>query len=103
MVVLAGSKKVNTIIPLQAEAEAEALLWAVQLAMEKEVPKAVLEGDFKTCIYAISQQSRDRPWRIKNYIEEVVSISNCFSECSFCWVNRADKPSSPCFGSLVLI
>ena len=55
MVVLAGSKKVNTVIPLQAKAEAEALLWAVQLAMEKEVPKAVLEGDFKTCIYAISQ------------------------------------------------
>ena len=46
--VLAGSKKINTIIPLQAEAEA--LLWAVQLAMENEFPKAVLEGDSKTCL-----------------------------------------------------
>lgn len=44
--VLAGSKKVNTIIPLQTEAEV--LLWAVQLAMENEVPKAVLEVDSKT-------------------------------------------------------
>lgn len=44
--VLAGSKKVNTIIPLQTEAEV--LLWAVQLAMENEVQKAVLEVDSKT-------------------------------------------------------
>ena len=40
---------------------------------------------------AISQQSRDRPWRIKNYIEEVVSISNCFSVCCFGWVNGAEQ------------
>lgn len=46
--VLAGSKKVNTIIPLQTEAEV--LLWAVQLAMENEVQKAVLEVDSKTCL-----------------------------------------------------
>ena len=54
--VLAGSKKINTIIPLQAEAEA--LLWAVQLAMENEFPKAVLEGDSKTCLM-LSPNSRE--------------------------------------------
>ena len=56
--VLVGSKKINTIIPLQAEAEAEALLWAVQLAMENEFPKAVLEGDSKTCLM-LSPNSRE--------------------------------------------
>ena len=54
--VLVGSKKINTIIPLQAEAEA--LLWAVQLAMENEFPKAVLEGDSKTCLM-LSPNSRE--------------------------------------------
>ena len=62
--VFALSKKANTNVPLQAEAEA--LLWSVQLVGSFTGIKVVIEGDSKTCIEALRTQNLDVPWRISS-------------------------------------
>uniref|UniRef100_A0A2N9IJ29 RNase H type-1 domain-containing protein n=1 Tax=Fagus sylvatica TaxID=28930 RepID=A0A2N9IJ29_FAGSY len=49
--VLAISQKANTSIPLQAEAEA--LLWAAQVASEQGLAQVCFESDSKICIDAL--------------------------------------------------
>uniref|UniRef100_A0A2N9G7V8 Reverse transcriptase domain-containing protein n=1 Tax=Fagus sylvatica TaxID=28930 RepID=A0A2N9G7V8_FAGSY len=65
--VFALSRKVNTIIPLQAEAEA--ILWAGQLAVLYGFPTVVIESDCKECV-----QTGNRvdlcPWQIQSLVLE---------------------------------
>ena len=60
--VFALSRKVNTIIPLQAKAEA--ILWAGQLAVLHGFPTMVIESNCKECV-----QTGNRvdlcPWQIQ--------------------------------------
>ena len=84
--VFALSKKVNTNVPLQAEAEA--LLLSVQLAGSFIGIKVVIEGDSKTCIEALRTQNLDVPWRISNCLTEIYHLTSLLSYCSFIWVRR---------------
>ncbi len=63
-VVLALSKKVNTTIPLQPEAEA--LFWASQLAVELGVDDVIFESESKECIHSLNNPHVLAPWRIRN-------------------------------------
>jgi hypothetical protein len=84
--VFALSKKANTNVPLQAEAEA--LLWSVQLAGSFTGIKVVIEGDSKTCIEALRTQNLDVPWRISSCLTESCHLASLHSDCSFNWVRR---------------
>ncbi len=67
-VVLATSKKVNTTIPLQVEAEA--ILWATQLAKDLEVAEVWFESDSKLCMDAILRTS-SISWRAHGIINSI--------------------------------
>jgi ribonuclease HI len=65
-VVLAISKKIYTTNPLQAEAEA--ILWAAQLAIDMELDIVCIERDSKTCIDALNCNLASVPWHIQTCI-----------------------------------
>ncbi len=59
IVVLALTKKVNTTIPLQAEAEA--LAWAVLVVADLGVERVTIESDSKSCVDCIHGVVSDAP------------------------------------------
>jgi hypothetical protein len=84
--VFAFSKKVNTIIPLQAEAEA--LLWAGQLASSHDLGKVILESDCKLVVDA-SVVDACIPWNIRSTMLEVSSLLAVYPLWSIKWVRRS--------------
>ena len=73
-VVLACSKKVNTTIPLQAEAKA--LVWASHLFVELGVDKVVFKSDSKVCIDVLNNLNALAYWRIRNRLHTFLLNSN---------------------------
>ena len=59
------AKKVNTIIPLQAEAEA--ILWSHQLAQTHGIERLIIESDSKSCIEALCLSFDFINWRLQNW------------------------------------
>ena len=82
----AGSKKLNTSLPLQAEAEA--LKWAVALAAALSCNDAVFERDSQGCIQAICCNRLEIHWRVKNVLEEIIKLAKSIPNSSFCWSPR---------------
>uniref|UniRef100_A0A2N9J298 CCHC-type domain-containing protein n=1 Tax=Fagus sylvatica TaxID=28930 RepID=A0A2N9J298_FAGSY len=81
--VFAFSKKVNTIIPLQAKAEA--LLWAGQLASSHELGKVILKSDCKLVVDA-SVVDACIPWNIWSTMLDVSSLLAVYPLWSIKWV-----------------
>ena len=73
--------------PIQAETDA--LLWALQLAKVEKWSHVVLEGDAKICNDAINKPSNPCPWMLIIPIQNIRALLDCFSSCSFVWVNRS--------------
>ncbi len=93
-VVFAYSKKVNTTIPIQAEADL--VLYAMQLLKFHRVDNVIFESDYKMCMYAIASLDGSCPWHILNCILDLIGLSSCFSSCSFVWINREANSASHC-------
>lgn len=72
--VFACSKKVNTTLPLQAEAEA--LLWVVQLAEPLITALIMVEGDSQVCYKSITMHGMAIPWSIENVIQSVKYLAS---------------------------
>ncbi len=70
---LAHSKKVNTTVPLQADA---ALVWAFQIATELGAANVIFESDSKECIDALKNPYAQAPWRIRNCVCNFLMLSN---------------------------
>ena len=68
------SKKVNTTLLLKAEAEA--LLWALQLAEPLNSAPIILEGDSQVCYKSITVHGMDIPWTIENVILSVKYLTS---------------------------
>ncbi|KAK9984384.1 hypothetical protein SO802_033909 [Lithocarpus litseifolius] len=85
-VVFACSKRVNTTLPLQAEAEA--IIWALNLVANLDVDSISIESDSKSCIDVLSCPNLDVPWRIKTICSDVLALKLNFSNCRFSWVAR---------------
>jgi hypothetical protein len=88
--VFAFTKKVNTIIPLQVEAEG--LLWAGQLASSHELGKVILESDCKLIVDA-SVVDAYIPWNIQSTMLEVSSLLVVNPLWSIKWVRRSANPA----------
>ena len=72
--------------PLQAEALA--LLWAVQLARRERWNHVQFEGDSKVCFEAINS-NRDCPaWSISHITCDIRDVASSFLSCNFFWVCR---------------
>ena len=83
---LAISKKVNTTIPLQAEAEA--ILWASQLAEDLGLVAVQFESDSKQCMDAVNSRDVVIPWRVYSCISNVKYSFVAYPSWVFSWVNR---------------
>ena len=79
------SRKVNTIIPLQAEAEA--ILWAGQLAVLHGFPAVVIESDCKECVQAGNRVGLC-PWQIQSLVLEFLDAMGSLHCWSLHWVRR---------------
>ena len=82
----AYSKRVNTTLPLQVEAEA--INWALNLAANLDVDSIFIESDSKSCIDALRFPNRGVPWRIRTICFDVLALKLNFSNCRFSWVAR---------------
>uniref|UniRef100_A0A2N9G7C7 Reverse transcriptase domain-containing protein n=1 Tax=Fagus sylvatica TaxID=28930 RepID=A0A2N9G7C7_FAGSY len=83
--VFAFSKKVETILPLQAEAEA--IIWAGQLAIAHDLSKVIVESDCKICVEAVNRIG-SCPWLIKSGMLIFVDLMSGLSWWNLCWVRR---------------
>ena len=81
--VLALSKKAKTTIPLQAEAEA--ILWEIQLAGNNCWPLVIFESDSLICIDALRGKSLNYSWRIFGCISCILLYSETNPGWSFSW------------------
>ena len=74
------------ISPLQAEATA--LLLAVQIAASKQWSYVIFEGDSKVCFEPLISRDLPSDWSISNIICNIISVSDSCLRFSFQWVKR---------------
>ena len=80
------AKKYVRCLPIQAEAVA--VLWAINLASAEGWSRIIIEGDSKICFDALSDKGSLPPWSISNIVSDVFSVSLSFISVSFVWVKR---------------
>ena len=80
------SKKVNTNISVQAEAEA--LRWSVLIAVDRKLQKVMFENNSQICINAITLASFKPPWRIHGLILDIEATTKYIPGSAFNWVYR---------------
>ena len=71
--VFAVSSRVDTNIPVQAEAEAIRL--AAITALKHNIPLAIFESDSKVCVQSLNSSILVVPWRIANVVTESKAIA----------------------------
>lgn len=67
------------------QAEAQALLWAVHLAIQNHWYLVMFKGDSKICFDALNHPDQTSNWSVDTFICNIRSLSSCFSSCSFGW------------------
>ena len=73
--------------PLQAEAEA--LLWAVQLASRERWFSVTFEGDCKVCLDGVLKRKGCPDWVIESLVSDFLFTAESVPACSFAWINRS--------------
>ena len=98
--VFACSIKVNTNIPIQAEAEAlrwvvstvqakaDALRQAVSTAMNHKLINVSFESDRQVCIQGLTSSTNSVPWRVSNILQETKYLPSLVPSFSFNQVLR---------------
>ena len=84
--VFAHSKKVNTNVTLQAEADA--IILALNIATKLNASHFVIESDSKICIDSIRAPGDQVPWRLLSFVSAVNSIFVELGSVSCSWVYR---------------
>ena len=87
---------------LPAQAEATAVLWAVNLALAEGWMKVVIEGDAKECFDALSDPGLQPSWVISNFVCYILALSRAFCTVSFVWVRRVCNSAAHCAAKLSL-
>ena len=65
-------------------AEAESILWAVQIAKSENFQSIIIEGDAKVCFDAINGDLEKCSWAIASQCNDLVVLSKEFVSCNFC-------------------
>ena len=84
--VFAVSSRVDTNIPVQAEAEAIRL--AAITALKHNIPLAIFQSDSKVCVQSLNSSILVVPWRIANVVKESKAIACLFNSAKFIWAPR---------------
>jgi hypothetical protein len=78
--------KVNTNLPIQAEAEA--LRMAASIVIEHNLHSVCLESDCKSCIDGLLDSNIAVPWQIVNLVKEIRALVQCIFVASVNWAPR---------------
>ena len=84
--VFAGSRKVNTTIPPQAEVEA--MRWALSLVPDLRWDSISVETDSQVVVNLSSNSVAPSPWRIKFLCSNLRSFLSSYSNVAVRWVPR---------------
>ena len=71
-----------------SQAEAKAILWAVQIAIQERWSTVIFKGDAKLCFDPLSQPDLTLSWSLNTIISNIRSLASCFESCGFRWVQR---------------
>ena len=66
------------------QAEAVAIMWALNLATAENWCNIIVEGDSKICFDALSKAEEPSDWSISSIIHDVASMSVSLDKCEFC-------------------
>ena len=69
-------------------AEAEAILWGVQIAKSKNFHSVIIEGDAKICFDIINGDLEKCSWAIAFRCNDMVVLRKKFVSCNFCWIKK---------------
>jgi ribonuclease HI len=69
-------------------AEAKAVLWALQMAMEEDYSRVIVEGDAKGIMDPLQQPLNPVNWTISSILGDVHSIAAYFLNCNSQWIRR---------------
>ena len=70
------------------EAEAAAILWAVELALSEKYCNIIVESDAQLCIDALTGPGDAVDWKIRVLCSNTKLLALSFMSCSFVWVRR---------------
>ena len=68
------------------QAEATALLWAVQIAASEQWSYVLFEGDSKGCLDPLISKGLPPDWSISNVISNIINICESCLSFSFHWI-----------------
>ncbi|KAL0000486.1 hypothetical protein SO802_014267 [Lithocarpus litseifolius] len=89
--------------PSSLQAEAEALLWATQIAKRERWRQVIFESDSKICIDALTSTNAVSHWSIQATINNCLSVTESIPECSFVWIRRSCNSAAHEAARLALI
>ncbi len=70
------------------QAEAAAILWALELANYEKFPCIIVEGDSKICCDALNNMDSELAWCVYSVLFNILECRKSFSSCSFVWIRR---------------
>ena len=76
------------ILKCHLQAEAAALLWAVEIANREKWTHVIFKGDAKACFDCLSTEDTIPYWLISTYISNIRSLSFSFISIKFSGVRR---------------
>ena len=75
--------------PLQAEAIT--MIWAIQLALSKNLQHIIIEEDAKSCFDHLTIFESQPNWSITTIISNIHNLCKFFLNCNFSWDRRCCK------------
>ncbi len=81
-----GEKKHKLCEPFQAEAYA--IMWALELAISEHFQNIIVKSNSKICIDALSDDSCNVFWNVVALISNIRGLSSLFNSSFFNWVSR---------------
>ena len=88
----AWSKTHHSSLPIVAEANA--ILWAAQLAIQERWSHIIIEGDAKRCFNPLSSEDVIPDWSIDNLVCSILNLKVDFVHCCFRWVKRESNSAA---------
>ena len=100
-VVFACAKRVYSILPLQAEAEA--IKWALSLAKSIDVATIIVESDSKVCVDALAPSGNQVPWSIRGICNEILNLMSLIPGCHVAWIPRGANKAAHSLAKLSFV
>ena len=69
-------------------AEASAIPWALELAIQENYLKVIVESDAKICVDNLNGYPEEWSWEISSLCNNSLDFVLRFVSCSFCWTKR---------------